>query len=177
MKKLSLKFVFIIATLFFVGGYMWGKYQNKLLTIFSYSAKQQIPKNIFQKLDNKLFNFTNKKEILPDNLLNKNKTIIFFWSPTCNYCKELYQKIDIDTNNVGEIWIPQTNDFEYLEYFLSKNNINKIQLVKSNQDYFTIVDTFDIQNIPELWIVDKKGNIIYQHTGSKITKEFYDLCK
>ncbi len=177
-KNISLKFVIIVVIFFFVGGFIWGKYQYKIFRIFSQPNEQQIPQNIFDKLDNQFYmNFTNTQKIATDTLLKKERTIIFFWSPTCKYCKELYYQINIDTNKVGEIWIPQTDDFEYLDFFIKKSEINKIQIVRANQDYVEKIDAFKIQKIPELWIVDKKGNVIYHQTGNKLNPEFYKFIK
>ncbi len=169
------KQIVIFSAVFFVCGFIWGKYQNQIIKSILTLNKSSVPVNIFDKLgSNYYINFTNFEEIATDTLLKKDKTILFFWSPQCQYCKDLYSKIEIDTSKIGEIWIPQTNDFEYLEFFIAKNKLDKIQLVKDN---IRPVDTFKINKIPELWIVNKSGKIIYHQTGSNLKPEFYELIK
>ncbi len=176
-KKVPLAFTLIISSIFFVGGYFWQNIQHNTLNYFV-PENEDINYNFIETLENTtLFDFKSGRYLNETSLLEHDKTIIFFWSPTCHYCKKLYKQINFDSTQVGEIWIPITTDFEYLKYFIEKNKLNKVQLMKMNGNALEILDTFKVNRIPELWIVNKEGEIIFNQTGSELDNKFYELLK
>ncbi len=161
---------------FFIGGFFFGKFNIPAIFGDLFEIKDR-KSNFFSFINNdsEFVNFKTSEKIDIKKLLDKDLNLIIFWSPNCEHCKELLRNINIDTAVVRVVWIPETDDIEYLTYYLTEQKINTLQLVEFVNGQYSRINDFNVQRVPELWLIDKKGNFLFRQLGSTLEPELMKI--
>jgi len=145
-----------------------------LFLAFSLSAFSQSSKK-FPSVNIKNLN---GKTVNTDEFVNNGKiTIVSFWATWCVPCK---RELDV-YNDVYDEW-KEKYDMEIIA--VSTDNIRQFAKVKplvaQKQWPFTVLSdinedlkkTLNFSAVPQTFILDKKGNIVFDHSGFKLGDEY-----
>ncbi|MFH0734857.1 MAG: TlpA disulfide reductase family protein [bacterium] len=104
-------------------------------------------------------------------LLNKGPIVISFWATWCKPCMDElkeYKKVQEELNNNNITFIAISIDDEKsiskVKPFIKSNNFNFLTLLDPNKD---AARKYSVQTIPYTFILDKTGQIVYNHLGFK----------
>ena len=109
--------------------------------------------------------------------VNGKITIISFWATWCAPCKK-------ELNNIAEVYDDWKKEYGLELVAVSIDNARNVAKVKpyvdgQNWSFEVLLDTneefkraMNIQTVPFTVLVDKKGNIVYTHTGYVEGDEF-----
>ena len=132
------------------------------INIFGQDANQKIPSVNIKDLNGKTFNTSDIK--------NDGKPIIIsFWATWCKpCCKELasyaehYEKWKEETGvKIYAIAIDDSRSSSRVQPFINGKDWDFDVLIDSNGDFKRALN---VVNVPHTFIIDKNGNIVYQHT-------------
>lgn len=67
-----------------------------------------------------------------------------------------------------------TNDFEYVNYFCEKHQIEYPQIVTTSANVKRIIDDSFVESVPIFLVVNATGNIMQKHVGLDSIDEFIE---
>lgn len=117
-----------------------------------------------------LKNLEGKSVALSSITSGNKKTIISFWASWCKPCK-------LELDAIAEIYEEWQEDYDVELVAITIDNargLAKVPGIVASQDWpFTILSdpnqelqhALNFQTIPQTFVVDKQGNIIYSHNG------------
>ncbi|WP_019244054.1 MULTISPECIES: thioredoxin family protein [Bacillus] len=150
MKKVIIFLIVIIAL--FVGIALITNTQNSQKVKDNPYGKDDLHQETIDQLDDKNYQYVITPENLEKKLNNEKETIVYFYSPTCHYCKEATpkvlaaaKKLDIDVN--------QYNLYEFENGW----------------------DDYGIENTPTLVVYEngKEKDRIVGDTDQKVFEDFF----
>ena len=117
------------------------------------------------------------KEVDLNASFSKNKlTVVSYWATWCSPCKkeldamnELYSTWQKDGIEVIAITIDDIQQLNKVKPLAQQKNWKYTLLSDSNKESMR---TLDFQSIPQTFVVDKNGNILYTHSGYVAGDEF-----
>lgn len=147
------------------------------ISTFAQSEKNKIPSVEIKDLNGNVFN-TSK-------ITNDGKPIIIdFWATWCHPCiKELiainenYEDWQEETGvKVYAISIDNTKSMGRVAPFVNGRGWEFVSLLDPNSDFKRAMN---VVNVPHTFLIDGKGNIVWQHTSyaEGDEEELYDLVK
>lgn len=99
-----------------------------------------------------------------DTLAKKDRNLLVFWSPLCNFSKEFFLH-QLNEQVVGIYCFPLVNDLEYLKFYVDHHNIKLTQLMVQKSETIVPVEVSSIVATPTFVIVDNKGKRLAQFIG------------
>lgn len=117
---------------------------------------------------------TNEHIDLKEKLFLKKRNLLVFWDPNCRYCKSFFANYHLNDSLIGLFCFPQTDDLEYLNYYVDKHDIKSPQLMIKSRESFHQSQLPSLYAIPTFVVVDNEGNDICSYVGVKNIDEMID---
>jgi thiol-disulfide isomerase/thioredoxin len=109
-----------------------------------------------------------------DDLRKNRKTMVIFFSPTCEHCKHQTEAILADFKDFKDIEIvmatfqPFTEMKEFDEHYKIYEHPN---ILIGRDEHFILPPFYKIKNLPYLALYDRKGNLITTFEGTQKTDD------
>lgn len=147
------------------------------LALSGQSSKNKVPAVAVQKLDGSKFNMGQLEN-------DGNPIIINFWATWCSPCKR-------ELNNIAEMyedWVDETGVKLVAMSIDDTRNIGKVAPYVNGKgwEYEVYIDangdfkrSLGVNNVPHTFLVDGKGNIVWQHNSYNPGDEYelFELVK
>jgi thioredoxin-related protein len=107
-----------------------------------------------------------------DDLRKNHKTIVMFFSPTCEHCKHQTEAILADFKDFKDIeivmatYMPFTEMKEFDEHYKIYEHPN---ILVGRDEKFVLPPFYRIKNLPYLALYDRRGNLITTFEGTQKT--------
>ena len=172
-SKVPFLFTIVACVVFFLIGFFWSRFQKMYMIQDQEINSIKSKDNFFHYLqDINIYDLQAENKIIEkNNLLKAGKNLIFFWSPNCSFCEQFYKSLQTRNIAINQIWIPITDNFEDIQPYINEHNIKYPQLVTKHSEIFTSIENFNVKRVPEIWIVNNKGDVLYNQIGSEIHDE------
>ena len=141
-----------------------------LLTAFTSDTVRKFPSMDIKELNGSVVN--------TDDFINNGKiTIVSFWASWCKPCK-------VELDAIAEIYPDWVEDYDVELIAITVDNARGLAKVPSivtskGWEYRILSDSkqdlqraLNFQSIPQTFVLDKSGSIIYEHNGYKPGDEF-----
>ncbi|MDR3666991.1 MAG: TlpA disulfide reductase family protein [Ignavibacteriaceae bacterium] len=142
-----------------------------LICLSLLSLNLSYPQDHQKKTPNVKLEDLDGKKVQLKSYLGKGPVLISFWATWCKPCQEElaeYQKIYNDYKSKGfqmlGISIDDEKTVAKVKPYIKSKNYNFTVLLDSNSD---AAREFYVQDVPNTFLVDKKGNIVSSHHGYK----------
>ncbi len=143
-----------------------------MLSVNSYAQKevQTMPSMILKDMNGKAKNMNDYSK-------SGKITIVSFWATWCSPCKK-------ELNNMNDVYDDWKNKYDLQLVAVCTDNARNVQKVKPYVDgqgweYEIIMDVnqdlqraLNIVQIPHTFLLDQKGQVVYQHSGYVEGDEF-----
>ena len=130
-------------------------------TVFFNGYGNQVPDFALKTMDGSAFNLSDH--------LGKKIILIDFWATWCKPCKKLLKELDKihkdynDTVEVLAISIDDTSAFSRVESYIKGKRYSFTVLLDPESSVLRILNPSRV--LPFTLMIDKKGDIVYTHTG------------
>jgi len=134
------------------------------VAVFAQDDITPAPSLTLKQLDGHSLNLT-------DYASNDKITVVSFWATWCTPCKKELDAI----NDVYEDWQEEFGDFELVAVTIDNaRQLTKVPGMVSTKGWeFDVLSVdqnaaetaFGFQTIPQTFLIDKSGNIVYSHSG------------
>ena len=162
MKKKGLLFFLLIPTLF-SSGYICGVWIHPYL---SRHLQKEEPIELTCLFEDSVVDVSSGKKIPLDTLSAHKKNLLIFWEPSCSFCKQFFQN-RLNSDVIGIFCFPITDDWDYVDYYTKKNEINHPQLVRIKEQKTMPIDASFVNATPMFIITDSSGNLLHKQIGIK----------
>ena len=156
------------------------------LTICQFASAQQLPNQPATDTANNsapymryptippfhLLKLDSTSYLTKDDLPKNRKTIVMYFSPTCEHCKHQTEAILADSKDFKDIEIVMATymPFDEMKQFDEHYKIYEHPNIKIGRDEkFVLPPFYRIRNLPYLALYDKRGNLITTFEGTQKT--------
>ncbi len=137
---------------------------------FSISAQKTVPSIDVKTLDGKTVNiqeYTNQGKI----------TVLSFWATWCSPCKK-------ELNTIADVYEDWQDEYDMQLVAITIDNARALRKVKPMVDSFgweydvlsdaneELKKALNFQTVPQTFLIDQEGNIVYSHSGYKPGDEY-----
>lgn len=160
MKRKGLLF-FLLISLLFSSGYICGVWLHPYLNRY---LQKEDPIVLTHLFGDNVVDVSSGKNIPLDTLSAHKRNLLVFWEPSCFFCRQFFQN-RLNSEVIGIFCFPITDDWEYVDYFTKKNEINYPQLVRINEQKLIPTNASFVNATPMFIITDSYGKILHKQIG------------